>query len=299
MPNNVSRQLNITDDDSLPLLTITAPTTSTVESAGMVDFVITTTTDLGDNFRVRYDPSEVSGDFLDETAAPSQEDITAKGINFTGSSGTFTATLSVPIHVDDVGERTGRIRVELLPDDAAAHRYRIASDGSQIVTATILDDDAPELKIAGDGPVTEGAVTHASFTITSEVPVTSLTINYTPESTNFIETGSGTPTTTPNALDFMGDGPYTTKLLVEVHDDDQADPAGTIRVTLNEESTPATSYTVAEIPDNSATVAVTDDESLPLITITAPATGTAESAGSVNFVIGATTDLGDQLPSAL
>ena len=149
----------------------------------MVDFVITTTTDLGTDFRVRYQPAEVSSDYLNENATPtSQEEMTAQEVDFTGSSGTFTATLSVPIHDDDVGERTGQIRVELLPDDAAAHKYRIESDGTEVATATILDDDAPELKIAGDDPVTEGTATHASFTITSEVMVSSLTINFTPES---------------------------------------------------------------------------------------------------------------------
>ena len=215
----------------------------------------------------------------------SLEEPTEDTIDFSGSGGTFTATLSVPIHDDEVGERTGQIQVELLPDDASIPTYRIATNGSQIVMATILDDDAPELKIAGDGPVTEGAVTNASFTITSAVAVTSLTINYTPESTNFIETGSGTPTSTPSALIFTTDAPYTTKLLIPVHNDDQADPAGNIRVTLNEEDPAAATYTIAGSPDNTATVAVTDDESLPLITIAAPTSGTAESVGSVNFVI--------------
>ena len=51
-------------------------------------------------------------------------------------------------------------------------------------------------------------------------------------------------------------------------------------MTLNEESTPSTTYTVADSPDNTAMVAVTDDESLPELTITAPTTGTAESAGN-------------------
>ena len=79
---------------------------------------------------------------------------------------------------------------------------------------------------------------------------------------------------------------------IEVHDDMQSDPAGNIRVTLNEETPPASNYTVAGTPDNTAIVAVTDDDSLPLLTITAPTTGTAESARMVDFVIGASVDLG-------
>ena len=291
-----SASVDVIDDDSLPLLTITAPTTGTAESTGIVNFVVSSTKSLGpgsENFRVRYDPSEVSSDFLNENETPtSQEDITSQRIRFTGSGNSFTATLSVPIHKDTVGERTGQIKVSLVADDATTQTYRIATDGTQTAMATIWDDDAPELKIAEDGPVTEGTATHASFTITSQVAVTSLTLNYTPESTNFLERGSGTPTSTPNPLTFSTESPYTTKLLIPIHDDNQVDSAGTIKVTLNEESTPATTYTVAEMPDNSAEVAVTDDESLPVLTITAPTTGIAESATKVDFIIGATIDLG-------
>ena len=118
--------------------------------------------------------------------------------------------------------------------------------------------------------------------------VTTLTLNYTPESANFIESGSGTPISTPNPLIFGGDGPYTTKLLIPVHDDDQADPAGSIQVTLLEESTPATTYTVAESPDNTATVAVTDDESLPVVSIVADSGEIAENAGPAMFNLTAT-----------
>ena len=70
-----------------------------------------------------------------------------------------------------------------------------------------------------------------------------------------------------------------------MHDDEATEADGTIMVTLNEEDTPATTYTVAVAPDNAAEVNVTDDDSLPLLTITAPTAPTAESAGMVDFVI--------------
>ena len=67
------------------------------------------TIDLGSNFRVRYQPSEVgTGDFLNESATPtSQEALTEAQLSFSGSSGYYAATLSIPIHNDTVGERTG------------------------------------------------------------------------------------------------------------------------------------------------------------------------------------------------
>ena len=211
---NTTGTVTITDDDvpigPLPLLTIANATSDTVESAGSVDFVVTST-QAGD-LTVHYQASEVDGgNFLNENASPSQEDPDSAPLTFArvGGTGPFVDTLSVPIHNDDDGERTGQIMVTLL---AGGNTYRIESDGSETATATILDNDAPELKIAGDGPITEGAVTHASFTITSQVSVTSLTLYYTPESVNFLETGSGTPTSTPQPLNFSGDGPYTTTL---------------------------------------------------------------------------------------
>ena len=137
------------------------------------------------NFRVRYDPSEVAGDFLKASAPENQEDETETRINFSGSAGNFTAVLSVPIDDDDVGERTGQIEVTLLADDADAQTYQVATDGSQSVRATIWDEDAPELKISAGDRVTEGPSVNARFNITSEVEVTSLTVNYTPMSDTF------------------------------------------------------------------------------------------------------------------
>ena len=248
---------------------------------------------LGNNFRVRYDPSEVSSDFLNAAATPtSQEAETEATINFSGSAGSYTAVLSVPIHDDNVGERTGQIQVELLPDDAPAQKYRVATNGTQTVMATIWDDDAPELKITGGDRVTEGPSVNARFIISSEVAVTSLTINYTPVSTNFIESGSGAQTTTPTPLMFTGAGPYTAPLDIPVHNDDVEEADGMIMVTLNEEDPAAGTYTVAGSPANSAEVNITDDDSLPLLTISAPTVGTAESADMVNFVITTTTNLG-------
>ena len=191
-PDNTA-SVSVTDDDSIPTLSITAPTTPTIETAGIVNFTISATTNPGTGFRVRFDPSEVdSGDFLDENAIPTnQEAEIAPNLDFSGTPGNYTATLPVPIHDDtDVGERTGQIEVTILADDATEKTYLVATDGTQSARATILDNDAPELKISAGEAVTEGDGNTANFTITSQVPVTSLTINYTPESTNFIESGS-------------------------------------------------------------------------------------------------------------
>ena len=135
----------------------------------------------------------------------------------TGGSGPFTDTLRVQIHNDQVQESNGSIMVTLLAETTSLRTYRVNSDGSEDATAAILDDDAPRLSITGDGPITEGAANHANFTITSSIAVTSLTVFYTPESTSFIETGSGVKTST--TLNFTTTAPYTAPLPIPVHAD--------------------------------------------------------------------------------
>ena len=54
----------------------------------------------------------------------------------------------------------------------------------------------PELKITGGMTITEGDGNTAGFTVTSVIPVTSLTVYYTPESANFLQAGSGVATFT-------------------------------------------------------------------------------------------------------
>ena len=281
----------IWDDDLLPLLTITAPATPVVESSGVVDFVISTNTDLGSNFRVRYDPSEVAGgDFLDATAVPNQETVTEQNLDFSGTVGSYQATLSVPIHNDAIGERSGEIQVALLGDDSGAGTYKVATDGSQIVKAKIFDDDAAEIKIIASGTVTEGEGDTADFTIESAISIPSLRVNYTPVSANFIETGSGVATSAP--LIFSNTFPYRSTLSIEVEDDLISETDGTIVVTLNEESTPGTTYTVASAPDNSASIAILDDDRLPVLSIAAATSTVWESSGKVDYIVTATADPG-------
>ena len=104
-----------------------------------------------------------------------------------------------------LGNARGHIDVTLIADDAVVKTYQIGSDGSQKARAMILDDDAPELRISASGTLTEGDGNTAGYTITSKVPVTSLAVFYTPESADFLESGSGVRTFT--TLNFTGDGP--------------------------------------------------------------------------------------------
>ena len=231
--------------------------------------------------------SEVNtGDFLDETATPSQLEISTAQVAFSRRFITFYATLPVPIHNDDVGEPTGQITVSLIEDDAASRTYRIATDGSQTATGTILDDDAPVLKISAGTNVTEGDGNTADFTISSDVLVYSLTVHYNLHTSNFLEFGSGTDTFA--RLNFSGNGPYTAPLNLTVHDDNVKEDDGLIGVTLIDESTPGTSYYVAAAPDDTAELTVLDNDVPPRISVAADNGSVAENTGPAMFTLSTT-----------
>ena len=67
-------EVSVTDNDPTPELTLVAPDGPTSEGIGSVTFTITSTVDLGQSFKVRYQPSEVdSGNFLNVVAVDPQQ----------------------------------------------------------------------------------------------------------------------------------------------------------------------------------------------------------------------------------
>ena len=64
-----------------------------------------------------------------------------------------------------------------------------------------------------------------------------------------------------------------------------------MRLLLKQKVLPATTYTVASSPGNTATVPVTIVEFLPVLTIMAPTAETSEADGEVNFIIATTSQI--------
>ena len=129
---NGSDTMMVANADPLPLLEITAPSNPTIESTGIVNFIISTSASTNPGLlRVRYDPSEVDGDFLNQNAPLSQEVPVSRVVRFSGSSGSFKGTLRVRIHDDMVAESNGKIQVTLLADTASPATYQIRMDGQK------------------------------------------------------------------------------------------------------------------------------------------------------------------------
>ena len=120
----------VRDVNLLPKLSISDPIRPIPESDGEIDFLVMAELDEAENFNVRYIASEVGvGDFLDENASPSQEAANSQSLNFEqiGNTRIYSATLTVPIHNDNIGERRGTILVNLLADNAPTETYVVAS----------------------------------------------------------------------------------------------------------------------------------------------------------------------------
>ena len=262
-PGESFADVMVTDNDPTPTLTIAAPANPIAENEGAVNFVISSTVDLGTGFTVRYDPSEVStGDYLDENASPSQEAITTQAIEFVSAGpNNFVATLAVPIHDDRVGEDTGEIQVELLVGDTTSDTYNVATDGSQIKKVTILDDNAPVLIIGDAGTVTEWTDSGISFPLTVLVsPNSGFNIKYTLEETggDFVNARyekSGNTRTV-----FFHGGNTSETLFVPIESDDIEESNSTVTVTLEPHGRPTLADAAWNLanPNRPATATIVD-----------------------------------------
>ena len=259
----------VMDDDDAPLLTIAAPTNPVIENAGVipsVNFVITSSVDLGSGFTVRYDPSEVAGDFLNEGATPSQEDIATKAIDFVPSGSDFIAVLAVPIHNDNVAEDTGEIQVELLTGNSTTDSYVVTTGteeteiAKRIQKATIYDDEVPAISIADAGTYTERSDSTINFLLTALVsPNKSITIKYTIAETgsgNFIDDALEVPDN-EQQVDFSG-GNKGAILTVPIVSDDVSEGDSTVTVTLDSPATLVGADWNVDTPNTPATATVND-----------------------------------------
>ena len=249
-------------DDDLPIIVVDANSGAIAESNVTAPFKLSAT-GLSSNttLTIKATPNEVGYDFLSNEIANNAADYT---VQFTDADndGIYHGDLLVPLDNDMIGERTGDIKLTLHTDQIT-YRLGLTTEGM----ITIWDDDAPELQITGGQPVTEKENASVNFTITSNVAVSSLMLNYSAQSTNFFESTSTSVKVVNYPITFNGNGPYTATLPVDIHNDEFAESDGIISVTLEEESTPATNYTVtAPSPNNTAEVTVYDDDSPKTIT---------------------------------
>ena len=247
---------------------------------------------------VRYTPAEVeNGNFLtNEIATPTT---TAIGLTFT-TTAPYTSTLSIPLHNDQVGEATGKIRVTLNDDPATPDTYTVASGANANAEAKIWDDDAPELVLSTSASeVTEAINAEAVYTVSARVsPSSTFEVNY---NVRVLDA--------QNVGDFIATGElgYKTKMLdltsgktdtitIPISNDDLVENDSAVFVTLLEETDGIQHYSVSSMQsEREVRIDLIDDESLPVLTIADPTRSTAESAREVAFILSTTTNPGPSL----
>ena len=145
--------VTVNDDESLPEISIDADSVEVIENVGTAEFKLSTTGLTADTtLMINATPAENGHDFLTDAVAGIA---TTLPVEFTDpdDDDTYTGEFSVSLNNDTTGEPTGSIKLTLNPDPNLIKSYQLGSNTEGIIT--ILDDDAPELKITAGNPVTE------------------------------------------------------------------------------------------------------------------------------------------------
>ena len=148
---NNAGKVNVIDDDSLPVVSIVADSGNVAENAGSAKFMLTATGFTDDSnltLSINATPAENESDFLTNSVADIPEDFEVKFSDI-DSDNSYIGELEVTLDNDSVGEATGEIKLTLNADPDSAKTYQLGTTTDGVIT--ILDDDAPELKISGVG----------------------------------------------------------------------------------------------------------------------------------------------------
>ena len=261
------------DTNTTPLYTVGSPASATVnvydqrislniESASIIEgdsgitelnFEVTISPATNKPISLQWGTSIIGLD----NAMSGEDFVQVSDQNFEFMAGETTKNISVMINGDMDSEPNETFTVTLSQIPAGI----IITNAT--ATGTILNDDSytPELTISAGEDVFENDIQPtADFTIISNViPNGPLTVRYTPESTNFLASGISGVTDTSSPLTFnFNNGKVTAILRVEVDIDQVADPAGTIMVTLENDTNTTPLYTVGS--PASASVNVYDNQ---------------------------------------
>ena len=192
--------------------------------------------------------------------------------------GTYVGELAVTFIKANVNQ-TGDLKLTINVDPNPAQTYLLGS--TTIGVITVIYVGLPELSIAGGNPVTEAEGAVASYLISaSRSPNATITLHYNlTESGNFIDIEGDNKDA---SLDFSNQ--VTEVILpIPIVNDTERENAGTITVTINEDTGTPKEYVVAAPPRNTANVMVIDDESIPVIEIIPTSGSVAENGGPAKF----------------
>ena len=265
---NQAEVLVADDDAPIPELSIVDNTTRIIETEGEVTFTIIASEDPRRKVWVNYTPAEVGqGDFLTDAVAVATKSL----LTFEDDAGTSKSSITINLDNDNVAESTGMIQVTLTADDSFVDTYTVVSGDAATGTATILDNEAPELTIYGGDKVKEsdtaGSPASAVFVVHSPVNPAggTIEIDFTSVSTTFIADSVENRMRTLRFEYDSSDDNYQALLPIQIVSDAEAELDDKVTVTLSDDSAPKSYYVGTP---NQAEIAVGDDDSgYPLLSI--------------------------------
>ena len=243
------------------------------------DFVIAVMASPDATRTVRYELAE-SQNFIENEG-------TDKTASLDFSSRAKEATLSIPITNDTDIEDDGTITVTLTADNANPVSYMLPTSPIPTATLNVYDDDSPPtIWIAADSGGVAESDESANFKLsaTGLITTTSITINATPaeDGSDFL-TDAVADTAAEFSVEFSdtdGDNTYTGEFPVALHNDDDGEATGDIKLTLNASSTV---YRLG--PTTEGSITIWDDDAPELkISAVAPMITEADNV-SAQFLI--------------
>ena len=273
-PANNSATINVEDDDAeVPVLIVTGPSEGTIESDNTVEFMVTAYDDQAKSnsidpkrtIEVQFTPEEVdTGDFLFDLIAGVADTVE---LTFTENNNLWTDTFPVKLSDDRIAEVSGKVKVTLNDDPAMIETYTVSTGDDKSAEAIIWDNEAPELTITAGPAIAEADNVKATFKVISNVkPKRDLAVQYTPTSTYISD--SDTKITANPALSFTKNeitGKYETLIELDIENDNEDEPDGSVTVTLNEDTNDPRTYFVGSAA--TASVPATDDDPTPTISV--------------------------------
>ena len=183
-------------------------------------------------------------------------------------------TFDINTENDLVDEIDGRITLEVLTDNNSPVNYAPTTDPTKrSASVDVQDDDAQPVNSIQAVSATVTEPNPAQFTVSSPTaPPSDLTVQILIEQTNQVlgQIGGESTVTLPA-------GATSKTFDIAVQDDVIDEPNGSITVTLKSDSAPVARYTLTStIANQSASVAVVDDDTLPVLSIEAIAANVVE-----------------------
>ena len=288
-PNNAAT-MEVFDDDSIPTISVVEDSGVSYENSLMEFDLIATgllnnaTLDLTATF------SEVDGDFL-STNQEGRQLYRLVAFRDSDNDNIYTGQFSLFPDNDFTPEPSGRVKMRLDEDFRTVDTYRVGANSEGFIR--IYDDEAPELSVrTAITEITEPSTGQANlvFSFNTEFsPRSVIPINYNLiQSGNFI-TGAGTGLTA--TLDFTNGRKEAFLPNIPILNDNIAEADGSVTLTLLPDTAVRKRYFPA--PNNTASIEIFDDDSLPTVSVL-PDSGVASEGDGVAYFKLTTTNLSEE-----